>query len=346
MGVVHRLYFACRPLIPHRVRIVARRLRAKRILARNQDVWPIDPCSQEPPAAWRGWPEGKKFAFVLTHDVERSAGLSRVYEVMKMEESLGFRSSFNFVPEGDYSTPVGLRQSLERRGFEVGVHDLKHDGKLYYSRNRFRRNASRINSYLKTWNAVGFRSGFMHHNLEWLHDLDVFYDSSTFDSDVFEPQPDGVRTIFPFWCTGTPGRSGYAELPCTLPQDSTLFLILQERTIAIWKQKLDWVAEHGGMGLLNVHPDYMCFSGAPKPGTEFPAELYRQFLSYVKERYTGLYWQALPRQVAAFCRQQLCPREGPETDPQPGFLSGKAIITVVALSNIMDPLLTAACDCL
>ena len=111
----------------------------------------------------------------------------------------GFRSSFNFIPEGDYRVPAALRAWLTDRGFEVGVHDLHHDGKLYSSRDEFRRKAHRINSYLKEWNAVGFRSGFMLHNLNWIRDLDIQYDASTFDTDPFEPQPDGVDTIFPFW---------------------------------------------------------------------------------------------------------------------------------------------------
>src|SRR4029079_8065841 len=112
------------------------------------------------------------------------------------------------------------------------------------------------NGYLQEWGAVGFRSAFMFHKLDWLHDLNILYDASTFDTDPFEPQPDGVNTIFPFWTAGSFGR-GYVELPYTLAQDSTLFLVLRERGPEIWKQKLDWIAAHGGMALLNTHPDYM-----------------------------------------------------------------------------------------
>jgi hypothetical protein len=39
----------------------------------------------------------------------------------------------------------------------------------------------------------------MYHDLELLHHLDIEYDASTFDTDPFEPQPDGMGTIFPFW---------------------------------------------------------------------------------------------------------------------------------------------------
>jgi hypothetical protein len=69
---------------------------------------------------WQGWPDGKKFAFVLTHDVESSAGLANCRSLAQLEMELGFRSSFNFVPEGKYRVPAELRDELTARGFEVG----------------------------------------------------------------------------------------------------------------------------------------------------------------------------------------------------------------------------------
>jgi Glycosyltransferase len=220
---------------------------------------------------------------------------------MQLELDLGFRSSFNFVPEGDYRVPVELREELTARGFEVGIHDLKHDGRLFTSRRNFQRRAARINSYAREWGASGFRSGFMLRNLDWLHDLDLQYDASTFDTDPFEPQPEGGHTIFPYWVPHPDGNSlseGYVELPYTLPQDSTLFLVLGETSPEIWMQKLDWIAEHGGMALIDVHPDYTSFNSSRQTATSYPVELYREFLAYVKTRYSGQYWQALPREVA------------------------------------------------
>ena len=61
--------------------------------------------------------------------------------------------------------------------------------------------------------------------------------------------------------------TGYVELPYTLPQDSTLFLLLRERSIDLWKTKVDWIAAHGGMILLDTHPDYMTMRGAGLGGT-------------------------------------------------------------------------------
>ncbi len=383
----HTLYYGIKPLVPASVRLAVRRWFALRKRDRVLDTWPILPGSEKPPAGWPGWPDGKQFALVLTHDVEGLDGLVKSRPLMELEMKLGFRSVFNFVPEGDYRVSKEFRDELIRNGFEVGVHDLYHDGKLYRTRAEFRQNATDINRYLKDWGAVGFRSGFMLHNLEWLHDLDVAYDTSTFDTDPFEPQPDGVATIFPFWVPRTgdrrqntgdrrqdtgdrrqdtgdrsqetgdrrqntgdrrqdtgdrsqetgvrsqhPGssiqdpasslqppasspspssafsfqpsafgsapRAGYVELPYTLPQDSTLFLLFRERHPDIWFQKLDWIARHGGMALVDTHPDFMGMNGSVKAGSEYPLNHYEAILKYAKSRYPNAYWHALPRDVA------------------------------------------------
>jgi hypothetical protein len=223
-----------------------------------------------------------------------------------MEMTLGFRSSFNFVPEGEYRAPESLRSFLVDNGFEVGVHDLHHDGKLYRSREAFEASAKTINTYLRSWGAVGFRSAFMLHNLDWLRQLDTLYDASTFDTDPFEPQPDAAGTIFPFWVPQD-GTDGYVELPYTLPQDSTMFLVLGEAGIDVWKRKLDWVAARGGMALVNVHPDYMTFDHRMRAG-EYSADLYAEFLSDAATRYGEDAWCVLPRDVATFYREHVMSR--------------------------------------
>jgi len=287
-----------------------------RLRGRIRDIWPIMPGSERPPEDWPGWPEGRKFAFVLTHDVESKAGLAKCRSLMQIEMELGFRSSFNFVPEGDYRVPRELRQELTDNGFEVGIHDLKHDGHLFASHRGFKRRAVRINSYAREWGASGFRSGFMLRNLDWLHDLDVQYDASTFDTDPFEPQPDGGHTIFPFWVprpngssingqepgSNSSSKAGYVELPYTLPQDSTLFLLLDERTPEVWLNKLEWIVRNGGMALLDTHPDYMNFRSSPCYKTRYSSSVYERFLAEVRSRYAGQYWHALPREVAAYVK--------------------------------------------
>ena len=222
--LLNNVYFRLKPLIPRSIRLGVRRWFVLRKRRQVEDVWPIMPGSECAPNGWPGWPDGKKFALVLTHDVESEGGIENCRQLAELEQRLGFRSSFNFVPEGSYEVPAVLRAWLTDRGFEVGVHDLHHDGQLYSSREEFNRKAERINEVLKEWGAVGFRSGYMLRNLEWLKELDIAYDASTFDTDPFEPQPDGVNTIFPFWDQSSGKRKGHVELPYTMVQDSTLFL--------------------------------------------------------------------------------------------------------------------------
>lgn len=313
------IYYRLKPLIPQPIRMSLRRCLALRKRSQIRRVWPILAGSEAPPPNWPDWPERKKFALVLTHDVEGPIGLEKCHKLMQLEQSLGFRSAFNFVPEGGYTVKRELLDDLRRRGFEIGVHDLRHDGRLYLSRKTFAQNAVRINGYLSDWGAVGFRSAFMFHKLDWLHDLNIAYDSSTFDTDPFEPQPQGRKTIFPFWVpspaesngylngkiagTKFAASSGYVELPYTLPQDSTLFLLLRERHPDIWIEKLDWIAKHGGMAMVNVHPDYLRFENEPPSARNYEVEFYVRFLKYVRERYKDLFWQPLPREMAEYVSQ-------------------------------------------
>ena len=303
----NQIYYRIKPFVPKFLRMAVRRHLAMRKRGQVNDVWPIFPGSEQRPANWSGWPDGKQFAVVLTHDVESAVGLRNTRQLLAFERELGFRSSFNFIPEGSYTVPAELRSELAAHHFEVGVHDLEHNGQLYRSRERFAHNAARINQYLRDWRAAGFRSGFMLHNLRWLHDLNIRYDASTFDTDPFEPQPEGSHTIFPFWVprpvdassTSSPKRSGYVELPYTLAQDSTLFLLLGEQTADAWIKKLDWIASHGGMALVNIHPDYIDFSGHSKGSrTKYPLARLCELLEHVSNRYAGRYWNPCAGELA------------------------------------------------
>jgi len=294
-------YYFIKPLIPRNIQLFARRKLIQKKYPRCSNIWPINEIASAKPSGWKGWPEGKQFALILTHDIELIGGHNKCIDLMGLEMELGFRSSFDFVPER-YKVSPALRNLLVSNGFEICVHGLKHDGKEYLSRKVFLERAIAINKYLKEWNAVGYRSPSMHHNLEWLHDLNIEYDMSTFDTDPFEPQSDAIDTIFPFWVPGKEPGSGYVEMPYTLPQDFTLFVLMHEKSINIWKQKLDWIAEKGGMALINVHPDYMNFGSGKNNSEEFPASFYRQFLEYVKNKYEDKFWHVLPGKMAEFIK--------------------------------------------
>jgi hypothetical protein len=91
------IYYRVKPFIPQAVRSAVRRRIAARTRERVTGVWPIMPGSERKPEGWPGWRDGKKFALVLTHDVETMVGLRKCRQLMELERELGFQSSFNFV---------------------------------------------------------------------------------------------------------------------------------------------------------------------------------------------------------------------------------------------------------
>jgi hypothetical protein len=284
------------------VQICLRRQIASHKRKKTHYCWPISESAGDSPAGWADWPEHKKFALVFIHDVDTRKGHTNCMKLAKLEEKLRFRSSFNFVPER-YKNSNSLHKNLRKKGFGIGVHGLKHDGKLFNSRRIFIKRSAKINHYLKKWNANGFTSPSMHHNLGWLHALNILCSTSTFDTDPFEPQPDGINTIFPFWVQNSHSARGYLEIPSTMPQDHLLFVILEEKSIAVWKKKLDWIAAKGGMALLNTHADYMNFNDQPPGFEEYPGEYYLEFLEYIRDNYAGQYWNALPEEIAYFWKE-------------------------------------------
>jgi glycosyltransferase involved in cell wall biosynthesis len=340
MQTSSRLYYRVKPYLPWRLRMGVRRLIAQRRRRAVQNVWPINASAGRAPENWPGWPHGKKFALVLTHDVETARGLEKTRQLMELEKKSDFRSSFNFIPEGEYRVSDGLRAELLQSGFEVGVHDLRHDGKLYWRRSEFPVHARSINHYLTQWNASGFRSGFMLHDRDCLHELKIQYDASTFDTDPFEPQPDGVNTIFPFWVSSGVNGDGYVELPYTLPQDSTLFLVLEEKSPEIWKKKLAWIVERGGMALVNVHPDYLGF-GKKMDIAEYSASFYAEFLRHISENYPGQFWNPLPREIAGWFKENCLPEKlhaaGKKSAAKANSLKGGRAAVVLYSNYAADP---------
>ncbi len=296
MSAANRFYYRwVRPVLPRGLRPWLRRLNRRQ--AHSLLQWPIEDrfvrfqyaildgvakrTQQEKLPIIGLWPGPHTFALVLTHDVETPKGVEFVLEVAAVEERLGFRSSFNFSPHA-YDVPEQLLQSLRARGFEVGLHGLNHDGRLYQSQSEFSDRARSINGYLKQWNACGFRSPLMHRHPEWMQRLNIEYDLSFFDTDPYEPMPGGVVTVWPYVI----GR--FVELPTTLPQDHTLKEMFGAEMMATWLEKCAFISAHHGAAVMNTHPDYL-----RDPDT---LSAYQTFLSNVAE--TGGCWAALPRDVA------------------------------------------------
>jgi peptidoglycan/xylan/chitin deacetylase (PgdA/CDA1 family) len=211
-----------------------------------------------------------------------------------------------------------LIEDLRGRGFEIGVHGLRHDGKLFRSEAGFRRRAELINEYVQELDALGFRSPLTMRNPEWMQALQIEYDLSFFDTDPCEPMPGGTMSIWPFFL----GR--FVELPYTLMQDCTLTVVLGETTPRLWLQKVEFIESYHGMVLVNTHPDYLS-----DPVTW---KIYREFLEAMRHR-EG-YWHALPREVARWWRDRTdgtCDAAGPR------LVWGEAELAEEGLGLVLRP---------
>jgi peptidoglycan/xylan/chitin deacetylase (PgdA/CDA1 family) len=302
------LYYRLKPLIPRRAQIALRRSLA-RCLRRRHEVegrfprWPVEPLLVERREAHLRerlrrsgaarvpfvglWPGGHRFAYVLTHDVEGPRGLAEAKRLLEVEARHGMVSAWFLVAE-DYPVEPAVLDAIRAAGGEVGLHGLHHDGRLFESRDRFERQLPRIHRYLSEWDAEGFRSPATHRHAGWMPELGSCYDSSFHDTDPFDAQPGGCCSILPYFL------GDLVELPITLPHDFTLFEILRERDIGLWREKASWIAEHGGLVNVLVHPDYAL--------TEERRRHYDELLGFLASLDGG--WHALPRDVARWWRRR------------------------------------------
>ena len=93
MNLTNKIFYTLKPMIPRRIQIGLRRQIAIRKRKSVSHIWPIDPSAAKKPDNWPGWPDGKKFALVLTHDVDTKVGHDNCRQLMDLEESMRFRSS-------------------------------------------------------------------------------------------------------------------------------------------------------------------------------------------------------------------------------------------------------------
>jgi peptidoglycan/xylan/chitin deacetylase (PgdA/CDA1 family) len=228
------------------------------------------------------WPAGFQSALILSHDVETQEGVRHALELADLEEDHGFRSAFNL--GGWHDVDPGFVRELSSRGFELGVHGLRHDRSLFSSRAAFDSQKPRLAELRDRFGAVGFRSPAVHRVFDWMGDLPFAYDGSIPNSDPWEAQPGGCCTVWPFFI----GR--LVELPYTLPQDHTLFTLLGHRSATLWIDVAGELEREYGLIQVIAHPDEGYLADPRKRG------YYVEFLEAMAER--EKVWRALPREVA------------------------------------------------
>ena len=295
-------YYRIRGLLPRPTQIWLRR-RYARIQARAQfPSWPAETALHdffdlftsiladvggEPVPRIASWPDGHEWALVLTHDVETAEGLAALDPIVELERGLGLRSSWNLVPRR-YRVGEDRVRELTAAGLEVGVHGLHHDGRDLESLALVRERLPAMREAAERWGAVGFRSPATQRRWELMPMLGFDYDCSYPDTDPFEPQGGGCCTWLPFF------NQEMVELPLTMPQDHTLFVILRHDDETAWIEKAELLRGRGGMALIDTHPDYLIEDRVRRA--------YRRLL----ERYASdeTAWKALPREVSAWWRRR------------------------------------------
>jgi peptidoglycan/xylan/chitin deacetylase (PgdA/CDA1 family) len=295
-------FYRAKRFLPRRVQIQGRRMLIRRQGLPNFPRWPIDmsvsrllrfyayclalPAGQRQTIFRWFWPVPYRAAMILTHDVETAEGVSLAMDLADLEETHGYRSSFNL--GGWYHVDPGAVRELTERGFEIGIHGLRHDRTLFSSRAAFDTQRPELAALASRFGAEGFRSPSTYRVFDWLAELPVSYDGSIPHSDPFEPQPGGCCSLWPFFI------GNVVELPYTLPQDYTLFTLLGEKSPALWIEQANRIAvEHGMIHVLS-HPD-RGYLAEPRN-----RERYREFLLAFSDR--DEIWKPLPRDLAAWWR--------------------------------------------
>jgi hypothetical protein len=305
--LVKKAYYLARPFLSVGIRKHFQRFHLRDRKQIEFPSWPIDKTAdnlcaelmllsvqandnQPIPFVWF-WPDEYQGCVLMTHDVEHEEGRAFCGDLMDLDERHGIRSSFQVVPEERYALSDAFLNEVRARGFELNVHDLNHDGNLFESRELFLERVNKINEYAKKWRAEGFRAGAMYRNADWSEAFQFSYDMSFPNAAQLEPQRGGSCTVMPYFL------GGLVELPLTTTQDYSLFHILDQYSIDLWKQEMESLISSNGLAVFIVHPDYVIESR--------PQRVYENLLQYLAELCSqAKLWQPLPRDVARWWRDR------------------------------------------
>lgn len=305
LPTVRSIYYSLRGSLPTTVRRALQKSYLRGRSASRFPDWPVDftvdalhmellklwmktQGVRQVPFIWF-WPKGARACVAMTHDVETSAGRDFAHTLMDIDSNFNIRGSFQMIPEGRYTFDEGYVSDLRGRGFEFNIHDLNHDGHLYRERSEFSRRAQKINSAAKQFGARGFRSGAMYRKPEWYEAFDFSYDMSIPNVARFEPQSGGCCTVMPYFI----GK--ILEIPLTTIEDYSVFHILNEYSIDLWRNQVDLILERNGLISFLAHPDYLIETRARKT--------YEALLAHIERLIEhGDIWMALPGEIDRWWR--------------------------------------------
>jgi hypothetical protein len=299
-NLLKKIYYWLRPLTSRSMRQRVQKFRAGDWRNVPFPRWPVDTTVENicekllllslqaqgvdrVPFVWF-WPDRARGCVAMTHDVETDAGRDFCADLLDIDESFGIKAAFQIVPEERYAVSAEFLNQIRDRGFEIGVQDLNHDGRLFDDREEFRRRVTIINRYGREYGAKGFRAAVLYRRPEWYEDLDFSFDMSIPNVAHLDPQRGGCCTVMPYFV------GNILELPLTTIQDYMLFHLLGERSTDLWKIQLDTILAKNGLATFIVHPDYII-----EPETR---AVYESLLGWLRElRAQQALWFALPHEI-------------------------------------------------
>ncbi len=106
-----------------------------------------------------------------------------------------------------------------------------------------------------------------------------------------DPQRGGCCTVMPYFI------GNVLELPLTTTQDYTLFHILEDYSIELWKRQIRSIMEQNGLLSFVSHPDYLTSKRALATYVGL-----LEYLAHLRSR--GQIWLTLPGEVDIWWRQR------------------------------------------
>ena len=143
--------------------------------------------------------------------------------------------------------------------------------------------------YAQEFGARGFRSGALYRNVDWYDAFDFSFDMSVPNAGHLDPEGGGCCTVMPYFI------GDLLEIPLTTTQDYSLFHILGDYSIDIWKRQIELITAAHGLVSFDIHPDYIIERRARRT--------YVCLLEYLEKlRSDNKIWIALPGEIDTWWR--------------------------------------------
>jgi peptidoglycan/xylan/chitin deacetylase (PgdA/CDA1 family) len=208
------------------------------------------------------WPEGRRYVFMMTHDVDTKAGMKMAGQVLDEMLELGLKPCFFLVAHG-YRWDDGFCDAVRQGGGEIGLHGDTHDNRIAFEdAEEAGRRLDSCRDKIERHGIRGFRSPslLVSEALYQAVGSRFAWDSSVpdTDTDTLIGARRGCGTIFPY------RRGKTLVLPITMPADDRLLLLGYRglQLLDVLRRKWRYVRKTGGLCHFLTHPEPHLFGKA------------------------------------------------------------------------------------